>query len=575
MATVREADPRGAVLAFVLQVLGALSALGVVLASRLALSAVLDERAADDPDLLIALLLLALFTALSGSVGVLQAAQQRLLGERVSQLVWRRLLRVTTSVDLPTYESTRFLQRLDRVRSNAVSRPVAVSGALLGLVGSGVGVAAMTAALLSIEPILVPVLLAAGIPSVLIARRSSRAEFDFAKDSTYLAQRRGYLKMLMSHRFSAAEVRAFGAGPGLMARHQQDDDAYLARLTTHSRLKQRFALLTVAASGVSLALALLVIVALVSANRIALPDAGAAAIAARLLAGQLVTVFRSVTSLIESGPFLRDLEGFLAMDGLSTEAGERRGLETGLAVRGATFSYPGATRRAVDEVDIDVPAGSVVALVGENGSGKTTLAKIIAGLYPAAADSITWDGEAIEPADLRASVTVLFQDFIRYQMSVADNVVMSDTSNPVDEDRLRAALDRVGVGSAIEALPRGLDTVLGIELEDGADLSGGQWQRLALARALYRDSPLVVLDEPSAALDPRAEHELFADVRRVLDGRSAVLISHRYSSVRLADHIYVMDGGRVIEHGSHAELVAAGGRYAELYELQSRTYLES
>jgi ATP-binding cassette subfamily B protein len=157
-------------------------------------------------------------------------------------------------------------------------------------------------------------------------------------------------------------------------------------------------------------------------------------------------------------------------------------------------------------------------------------------------------------------------------MSVTDNVAISDMSRPVNVEQVSKTIDRVGIADAIARLPRGLDTVLGVELEEGSDFSGGQWQRLALARALYRDAAVVILDEPSAALDPRAEHELFRDVRAVLDGRSAVLVSHRYSSVQLADVIYVMHQGRIVERGTHEELLSAKGRYAELYLLQAEAY---
>ena len=567
------ADPRGTLLAGAMQLGGALAALGVVLASKLALDAVLSGPETDRSGLVLALVLLAVVTALAGALGPLQSQQQRLLAERVAQGVWSRLLAVCLAVDLVRWESNAFIQRLDRVRSNAVSRPTTVVTALLGLTGSAAGVIALVAALIGIHPLLVPLLLVAGIPAVAASRQSSRAEFSYAASITPVLQRRNYLKVLLSHRLVATEVRAFDSGPDLLRRHESTDRQVLEQLTKLVRRRQLQSLVTTGAAGAALTLTLLVIAGLVTTGRISLAEAGAAAIAARLLGGQLAAVFASTGALIESGPFLDDLEDFLQDAPPSAAPGTSRPLEHELRLTSARFGYEGREDDAVGGVDLVIPAGAVVALVGENGSGKTTLAKVVAGLYPTRSGAITWDGEQISGPDLRASTSVIFQDFIEYQMTPLENVTISNTREPADRERVERVLDEVGLTAVMASMPHGIDTVLGMELAEGSDLSGGQWQRLALARALYRDAPLLVLDEPSAALDPRAEHELFADVRGLLQGRSALLISHRYSSVRLADYIYVLADGKVFEEGTHDQLVAAGGQYAELYALQAAAYL--
>ncbi|SDF65036.1 ATP-binding cassette, subfamily B [Blastococcus aurantiacus] len=546
--------------------------MGLVLASHLALTTVLVERAPVTA-LGVPLALLALTTAVSAAVPVLLSLQQRVLGERVTQTIWRRLLDSCASADLVTYESHAFLNRLERVRANAVGRPPTVVSGLLALGGSGIGVVAMGGALVAIAPLMLPVLLLGGIPTIVVARRTSVLEFAFARRVTLLGQRRGYLKLLLSYRFTAAELRAFDATTELLRRHAEDDAQYLSLLEEHVRKRRRYAFAGLVASALTLGGALAVVVWLTAAGRLSLPDAGAAAIAARILGGQLSQVFRSFGSLMEASPFLLDLAKFHEDYPPGRSAGTRHDLSTSLVVEEASFTYPGQERPALDGVTVVVPRGQVVALVGENGSGKTTLAKIMAGLYAPEAGRVLWDGSELDGDDRRASCSILFQDFLKYQMSVADNVAISDTTVPIDRGRIESTVERVGIADAVNRLPHGFDTVMGIELEEGADLSGGQWQRLALARALYRDRSLVILDEPSAALDPRAEHELFADVRGVLGGRAAVLISHRYSSVQLADVIYVMEGGRVVEGGTHEELVALGGRYAELYALQAQAYL--
>ncbi|MFC4858678.1 ABC transporter ATP-binding protein [Actinophytocola glycyrrhizae] len=563
---VRRADRGGTVLATVYQLLGAVAALGVVAAGKSTFDALLTPEHAT-VGLTPALLLLALATAVSGSVGPLQTQQHRMLGERVSQRVWDRLLDTTARADLVTYESTGFATALERVRQHALTRPFAVTAALLGLTGSLLGVTAMSVVLLTVEPLLLPLLLAAGVPAVLLARWASRTEFAFAQRLTALFRRRHYLQELLTQRPYAAEVRAFDATGPLRARRDVLNAEVNAALRKQVRRRQLIAALTTLGVATALTGALLAIVQLVRTGRIDLAEAGAAAIAVRLLSGQLGTLFGSIGGLLESAPFLADLERFVASGPPAAPRGHRHDLTDRVSVRGARFSYPGQERPAVDGVDLEIRAGEVVALVGENGSGKTTLAKIVAGLYEPDAGVRRWDGAAVPAPDVRASVTVIFQDFVRYQMTVRDNIVISgDGADP------EAAARAAGLAPTVRALPDGMDTMLGRDLDEGVDLSGGQWQRVALARALHRDTPLIVLDEPAAALDPRAEHELFTNVRATLGGRAALLISHRFSSTRMADRIYVMDAGRVVECGTHDELMAAAGQYAELYRLQSAAY---
>jgi ATP-binding cassette subfamily B protein len=217
----------------------------------------------------------------------------------------------------------------------------------------------------------------------------------------------------------------------------------------------------------------------------------------------------------------------------------------------------------------------VVALVGENDSGKTTLAKLLAGLYPPQEGHITWDGLDLADMDITQAhgrVAVLFQDFVRYFLSARENITMGRWERADDHVAMHQAASRSGADQLLENLPSGYETYLGPQFFGGSDLSGGQWQRVALARALFRDAELVILDEPTAALDPRAEAALFVAVRELFADRSVVLNSHRFATVRRADHIYVLGEGRVIEHGDHAHLMANKGLYVELFTLQASAY---
>ena len=331
-------------------------------------------------------------------------------------------------------------------------------------------------------------------------------------------------------------------------------------------------------SAVVLAATLGLLLYFVGTGRVTVAGAGAAAVAVRLLSSRLDQLVGSIGTLFESSVFLEDLERFLALSVEADSAGTGTAAQHRheIVLSGVSYTYPGSDRPAVDQVDLHIGAGEVIALVGENGSGKTTLAKLIAALYTPTEGSIHWDGvdtRELEPVDIRRSVAVIFQDFVRYQLSALENIGLGEPDEVEDEAAARSAAAQAGAAGFIDALPQGYQTILSREYADGRDLSVGQWQRVALARAFRRDAPLVVLDEPTSALDPRAEHALFADVRGLLHGRSALLISHRFSSVRGADRIYVMESGRIVESGCHNDLMASEGLYSELFQLQARAYL--
>jgi ATP-binding cassette subfamily B protein len=246
-----------------------------------------------------------------------------------------------------------------------------------------------------------------------------------------------------------------------------------------------------------------------------------------------------------------------------------------LVVENVSFTYPGTDRAVLREVSLEIRAGEVVALVGVNGCGKTTLAKLLCQLYRPQSGRILWDvtdTASIDPRSTRKSIAVVFQDFVRYQLDARANVALGRPGRPDDWGAVVEASRSAGAHEFLAALPRGYDTVLSRAFAGGEDLSIGQWQRVALARAFYRDAAFLVLDEPTAALDARAEQDLFESLRQLCRGRSVLFISHRLSSVRSADRIYVLDHGEIVEQGSHDDLVVTGGLYAELFTLQAAAY---
>ncbi|HEX5089009.1 MAG TPA: ABC transporter ATP-binding protein [Nocardioides sp.] len=562
------------------QLVAAAAMAGQVLAVERVLSGILAAQA--DPGaevmdkVLTPVLALAALSALAAAAGAVQVQLQRLLGESVGRTMWSKVLGVATGVGLRYFESSEFYNRLNRVQTSALVRPYQVTQGLLSMASALAASIGLGITLYLISPLLLPLVVVAGIPLLITSGRESRLEFDFSVQQTPAIRLRSYFTMLQTGRDEAKEVRAFGLAGWLAGRFDGLYAAYLRDLRAHVLRRGLLSLVGQLGAAVVLGGTLIALVALIDHGDIGVAEAGAAIVAIRLLATQVQGLFRGVQSIFESGLFLDDLRQFLALgeaaidEDTGTEAPERF---AHLRAEDVRFRYPGADRDALKGVDVELRAGEVVALVGENGSGKTTLAKLLAGLYQPDAGHVLWDEQDVSsfrPSSLRERIAVVFQDFVRYALPATDNIALGRVDEPADPAKVRAAAAAAGAETMLDRLPNGFDTVLSRLFAGGTDLSGGQWQRVALARSFYRDAPLVILDEPSASLDPRAEHELFDTLRDALRARTALFISHRFSTVRGADRIYVLHEGEIVEQGTHDELVARDGRYAELYRLQTQ-----
>jgi ATP-binding cassette subfamily B protein len=527
------------------------------------------------------LLLLTLVLAGLGFLSALGREHREILAELASRHAQSQIIDVACAVELEAYDTPAFHDRLVRAAGGGQFRPWQVVEGLTGLAGALIGIGGITLALLAIQPWLVPLVLSAAVPLLIAVARGGDMMFGFRHRMTQAERRRNYLYMLLSGKDAAKELRAFGLGGFLRERFDRLYDEHMVELRKVARRRLRVSLLGNLATTVVLAGIVTGLLVLALDGRIDLADAGTAAGAVFVLGERLMNAVFSAGMLYESSLFIEDFTSFVAKTPELEARRSRHPAPQGfrrLQVEDVSFTYPSASTPALTDVSMEIGAGEIVALVGENGSGKTTLAKLLCRLYLPHGGRVLWDGvdtAATDPDGLRRSVAVIFQDFLHYSLPASENIGMGRHQRIDDAEAIRGAALHAGADDFLAKLPDGYETVLGPEFEGGKELSVGQWQRVALARAFFRDAPFIILDEPTAALDARAEHELFESIRTLCRGRSVLLISHRFSSVRSADRIYVLDGGRVVESGSHDQLMAVGGRYADLFTLQASAYLTS
>jgi len=515
----------------------------------------------------------------SSLTGQLRRLLDEILDHKIGFLINSRIIRKALRLELHYFENAEFYDKMQNARRQSEYRAMAIMTAMFLLVQNLLTLSSFLALLISFSPWVALILFGATLPAFVAQTRFSELNFRLQSWKAPESRRMSYYEQLLTLDSSAKEIQLFGLGEPLLSRYGElfwkvfREDASLAwRRSWVSLLWGLLATLSYyACYGWTVFRTL--------AGAIGLGSMTLYLAIFRQSQGTFSGVFSNVNKLYENGLFMENLFAFLDLpEPRQRESGSvlppldpSRGIE----LRHVSFKYQNQTEFALQDVTLTILPGEKVALVGENGSGKTTLIKLLTRLYEPTQGEIFYQGRDLRdwPIDaLRKKIGVIFQDFVKYQLSVRENVGFGSVEDLGDQARLERASDQGGMDDLMGTLNEGWETMLGGWFQKGRELSGGQWQKVALSRAFMREGEVIVLDEPTSALDAEKEYEIFKRFKELTAGKIAFLISHRFSTVRMADRIVVLRQGKIEESGSHSELIGLGGTYARLFELQAEGY---
>lgn len=525
------------------------------------------------------LLLEFVLLTLNAFAGESRTLVQRMLSTRLRMSMNTSIIKQAIALDMQYFENPLFYDKLQNARHETEFRSMTLVDITFTLIQQVIMLALVVGFILVFNPLIALLLFGAMIPSLLAQMKYSDKNFLIQTLRAPETRRLHYLEQLLTVDTSAKEIKLFGLGLPLLKRYQ---DLFWKFYREDTNLARQRALASVgwgmiATASYYVAYAWIVWEAL--NGRVTIGDLTFYIGIVRQSQLTVQTLFNSLGQVYESALFMQNLFTFLALPTQMTHSGVTRRVARpiwhGIEFRNVSFRYPGRTNWVLKNINLHIRPGEKLALVGANGAGKTTLVKLLTRLYDPTEGQILLDGVDLREYDLddlRQAIGVIFQDFVRYQATASENIGFGDIQSMHERERITLAAKQSGADEVIKTLPQTYDTMLGTWFENGRELSGGQWQKIALARAFMRNSQVLVLDEPTAALDAEHEYEIFLRFRDLTEGRMALLISHRFSTVRMADRIIVIEDGQLAELGTHHELLERDGIYARLFNLQAQGY---
>jgi len=538
------------------------------------------------PDKIAAFRHVALLIGFAAGVAILNSLFQQIAGLikesqtlKVTDHMYDILHSKSMEVDLEYYENPQYLDTLHRAQQEGPYRPTHIVDGLVRLGQSGISLLAMVGLLFSFHWVMAVVLFAAAIPGVLVRLKYSGKLYHWQRGRTQAERKASYFNWMLTGDSHAKEIRLFNLGDlfkhrfGNLRKQLRRERLDISRKRSVAELGAQISA-TLAVFGSFGFIAFRTIQGIIT-----LGDMIMYFQAFQRGLGYLRGMLGGVADLYEDSLFLSNLYEFLDLEPKVKEplhpVSVPQPMQKGILFENVSFKYPASNGKVLEDISLYIEQGEVVALVGENGSGKTTFVKLLCRLYDPNQGTITLDGidlRHFETVALRHQISVIFQDYVKYHLTARENIWFGNIILPSEHKSIEAAAHYAGADELITGLPKGYETILGKWFEDGEELSIGEWQKIALARAFLRKAQIIVLDEPTSSLDAKTEYEVFKNFRQLLDGRSAILISHRFSTVRMADRIFVFDKGKIKEKGTHEQLMQLGGKYAYYFEKQAQYY---